>query len=355
MTGIAPYSPPSLEVAGYAANTAAKQGLLEEYQRTVTVQTIRRQKADIALFRKYLDEGAIPSGDLLSTIEAWQGMTWGIIKGFREWMVREGYAMGSINVRLSTIKMYAGIAFASGIINEEEVQRIRAVKGFRGNEADNIDEKREKTRVGYKKAKPTPISSAHMKYLKDLLEQDSSFTGVRDYLLVCLLGYQGLRCGEVAALKTSDVNVDEGIIVFYRRKVKKTQRHEMHKATLKAMSRYLGLSESSDGLLFEGVDHKAWIDSTGKAHKAHKTGDGLSTRSINARIAVLGKLVGIGVDEGTSPLSPHDLRHHWTFDAFRHKTPIDVVMQAGGWNSYKMPLHYRGESAIANEGIIQSE
>ncbi len=50
------------------------------------------------------------------------------------------------------------------------------------------------------------------------------------------------------------------------------------------------------------------------------------------------------------------LPHHGSpvGDAFKYNTPIDIVMEAGGWNSYEMPLRYKGDSAIANEGIKQS-
>ncbi len=350
MQDITPYSAITpLEIAGPIANNAAQQGLLEEYHRTLTPQTIRRQKADIDLFRRYLASADIPSGDFLYSIDTWRGMTWGIVKGFREWMLHEGYAMGSVNVRLSTIKKYAHVAFESGVIDEEAIQRIQSVKGFHGKTARNVDEKRETMRIGAKKAEPTNISSSHMKALKALLEHDTSYTGIRDYLLVCLLGYQGLRCGEVTELKVSDIHLAEGLIVFYRRKVDKTQLQAMHVTTLIAMTRYIEDVQPSGLLLFEGIDREAWTDSTGKYHAAHKAENGLSTRSINDRIRYLGELVGV------ERLSPHDLRHYWTSDAFKHKTPIDIVMQAGGWNTYEMPLRYRGQTAIANEGIIQSE
>ncbi len=38
--------------------------------------------------------------------------------------------------------------------------------------------------------------------------------------------------------------------------------------------------------------------------------------------------------------------------AARASTSLDRIMQAGGWNSYQMPLHYVKKAEIANEGVI---
>jgi integrase len=336
------------EGAAFVADDIARREQLEKYQRRRSHNTLRRQKADIALFRYYLSEAHITAGDLFHESEAWRGVSWGIVEGFREWQLQQGYSIGSIKVRLSTVQVYARIAFKAGVLDERAIQLIQTVKGLQTQEAHNIDEKRKQTRRGAKKAEPTRVSPSHMKALRAMLESDTSYTGRRDYVLACLLGYQGLRCGEVAALQVANIDLTEGIFVFYRQKVLKTQRHEMHPTTLQAMQCYIEAYRPT-GPLFLGVDHAAWTDSQGKFHKAHTAAQGLSTRAINERVRYLGEHVGI------NHLSPHDLRHYWTQDAFKHKTLIDTVMQAGGWNSYAMPLRYRGDTEIANEGIKQSQ
>ncbi len=349
MHDLIPYdSQAPLEVAAPFANQAARQGRLDKYKRELSPETLRRHKADIALFRQYLEVAHIPTGDMLNNIEAWKGVSWGIVEGFREWQLQQKYAMGSVNVRLATIKKYARIAYESGIILDEDYRLIQSVRGFYGKQARNVDEKREEIRIGPKKGDPTKVSLSHMQALKSLLEKDMSYFGLRDYLLVCLLGYQGLRCGEVASLLATNVDLRESLIVFYRRKVHTVQQHHMHATTLQVMRRYLEVFNPQDKL-FTGIDRAEWTDSQGKLHKGHRAEQGLSTRAINERIQYLGKKVGL------DHLSPHDLRHYWTSDAFRQKTPIDVVQEAGGWRSYAMPLHYRKSSGIANEGIKQSQ
>ena len=49
-------------------------------------------------------------------ITAWQGMSFGILEGFKQWMLDEGYSMGSINVQVATVHRYCDLAFRAGHI-----------------------------------------------------------------------------------------------------------------------------------------------------------------------------------------------------------------------------------------------
>ena len=37
-------------------------------------------------------------------------MTWGLVTGFRDWLLTRGYAIGSVNLHLTTLRTYAGLA-----------------------------------------------------------------------------------------------------------------------------------------------------------------------------------------------------------------------------------------------------
>lgn len=350
MTDIIPYEPTHLELAGPIADAIAQKHVLEEWKATLSQQTLRRHTTDIALFQTYLNEEChIQTGDMLNDIEMWRGLSYGITKGFRTWMLTQGYAMQSVNVRLATVKKYAKIAFESGVIDTSTFGLIQTVNGYYGKAARNVDDKREKTRTGAKKAEATTFSLAHLTQLLTSIRSEDDYIARRDYLLVCLFVFQGLRCSEVASLQTQHISLAEGTFTVERHKVNKRQTHDMHEQTLWAMQRYLqGLQTETPRMLFEGVDRKAWTDTHHVYHKAHHKEDGLSVRAINERIGALGRVVSI------ENLSPHDLRHWWTTDLFKKKTPLDVVMQAGGWSSYKMPLAYRTDSTVANEGVQQS-
>ena len=64
------------------------------------------------------------------------------------------------------------------------------------------------------------------------------------------------------------------------------------------------------------------------------------------RVNFLGKQIGL------FGLSAHDCRHYWSTAAVRGKTPLNALMQAGGWNSPAMPMRYIQEAEIANEGVV---
>ena len=73
---------------------------------------------------------------------------------------------------------------------------------------------------------------------------------------------------------------------------------------------------------------------------------GMSTQAISARVRYYGRLIGV------DNLSSHDLRHTWATLAAKNGTALNDLMNAGGWNSYSMPLGYIEGAKIANEGVI---
>src|SRR5918912_4185540 len=95
-----------LAVVAPIADQAAAAHVFADYQRRKSPQTLRRQRADLALFTAYLAAAGVPVGDLERDPGAWAGLSWGIVQGFVTWQVQQGYAIGSINVRLATLKAY---------------------------------------------------------------------------------------------------------------------------------------------------------------------------------------------------------------------------------------------------------
>ncbi len=133
------------------------------------------------------------------------------------------------------------------------------------------------------------------------------------------------------------VDLASGLIMFYRRKVHKTQQHQMTGDTLRAMQRYLSMYHPQSRL-FQGNPYS----------RTHKRGeDGITTRAINKIVREFGILVGIV----EPPLSPHDLRHYWATLVARKKTDINDLRQAGGWSTLEMPARYIEDNKIANEGV----
>ena len=130
-----------------------------------------------------------------------------------QWLLRNGYAIGSVNGNLTIVKTYVRLAAQAGTIPPGEWALIRGVTGYRGSEAKHLDEGRAQTRTGAKKAAPVAITQEQAAELK---KQPDTPQGRRDALLMSLLLDLGLRCGEVAGLTVANVNLSEGTLTFYR-------------------------------------------------------------------------------------------------------------------------------------------
>lgn len=353
MTDLIPNYENPLAQYGRVADEQARQNLLADYQNKLKDQTLRRHRTDLALFRRYLIETThVDPGDLFEDIHAWQGITWGIVYNYPAWMLNQSYSIGSVNVRLSTVKKYIQIAYESHILPLEVAYKVEKIELLNEQAGYNIDEKRGKgntRKEKSKKSKPTQITLAHLQALRIRLAQDNTYLGKRDLLLLCLLGYHGMRAIEIHDLERNNISLAENKITFYRRKVYITDNHEMGHITLMVMRDYLKMIPETQNKLFLGVDRAAWTDNQGKSHAASKAEDGLSTRAINQRIRELGEMVGV------TGLSPHDLRHKCVDDLATNGTPIELLKKFGGWKTYTMPEHYTRKAEITNKGINQTQ
>lgn len=316
--------------AGQAANRAAARHVFEDYRSRKAANTLKRQDGDLALFARCLEDFGVEAANLATDPLGWCGMTWGLVKAFVKWQLDTGYSVGSINVRLSTVKTYAKLAHQAGALDDTEAALIKSVSGYGHKEGRNIDEKRRRTRVGWKKAGPVSISKKEADTLK---AQPDTPQGRRDAVIMALLLDHGLRCEELAALTVEDFSL-VGELSFYRRKVDKHQRHTLTADAGKALAAYLEADAFAAGPL---------LRRSRKDGRLH--GAGMKERSITERVKTLGEAIGI------QNLSAHDCRHHWATRAARNGTPIDRLKDAGGWSSPAMPLRYVEAAKIANEGV----
>jgi integrase len=324
-------------LAGQAANKEAAKIIFTDYRSRKAANTIRRQDADLALFAEYLQSAGVSVAGFADDPRAWQGITWGLVEGFVKWQLLKGYAVDSVNVRLSTIKQYAQLALKAGALDVSEYAMIRTVKGYSHKEIQRIDEKRRshgiETRKGKKKSHAVVITEDQA---IQLMTSDGTPKGKRDALLMCLMLDHGLRVGEIAALQVSNFELKSGRLVFYRQKVDKIQTHRLTDRTLRTARAYMKLVPK-DGSVWRRGDRKG---------KNSLLEQGVTERGINKRVELLGRRVGI------EKLSPHDLRHYWATRAARNGTPVKNLQEAGGWNSPVMPLHYIEAEQVANDGVI---
>lgn len=322
-----------MALAGRIANEHAEKSVFIDYLSRIAPNTIRRQAADLARFADFLRVVGVTPGDFQHDPLAWRGVTWGMVEGFRNWMIRESDALGSVNVRLSTIKRYAALATKANALTHEELAAIKLVEGYSRKQGLHINEQRDQTRRGFKKAESVHISKEQAKRLKT---HPDTPQGRRDALLMCLLLDHGLRVGEVAILKVGDFDLKSGELKFYRPKVDKEQTHHLTTSTKRALKAWL---ESGDAPMMADQPILRASRRGGKL-----TAAGMSERAITGRVKELGEQIGL------IGLSAHDCRHYWA-TYFAGKVDVLRLQEAGGWSSLAMPRRYVEEAQIANEGM----
>jgi integrase len=315
---------------GQLANEYAASNVFNEYHGKLSENTLKRQKADIHLFSRFLKKLGMDKDNLMYDPVQWTDITFGLVEAFKKHQLLEGYSIASINAHVSTIKLHAKLAKNAGKLSEVEYSRIRDIAIYSHKDGRNIDAKREQTRrPEAKKANPVTLTTEQVSALKD---QPDTPQGRRDSFLMCLLLDHGLRCGEVAALTPESINLANGTLTFYRQKVHKTQNHNLTRDTLLAALRYLEVCKPVGKLLMG-------------SRKGGKLEGVMSERAITDRVRELGERIGV------KDLSAHDCRHDWATDAIRNGTDIKSLQDAGGWSSPAMPLRYAESSRIANSGV----
>lgn len=355
-----------------SANGYAVAGVVNEYLDGVSENTRTAQLFDLARWAQFVDEhaagaflplwaaqaGAEVTGDVRADYRmaaglwqrkpgTWRGVEFGLVKAFAAWMLRDGYAMGTINRHLATVRKYAELAFAAGVLDETTVRLIATVKGYAGKKARRKDEARAEAGTptrkggrGGKKAAWTAITEDQARRLK--AQPLDTPQGRRDAVLLGLLIEHGLRVGEVVALEVGDVNLAAGKVTFYRHKVDKVQTIQLHTATRRAVQAYFDSGDvPAAGRLLRSSNKSGAL-----------TEAGMSERAATERVRVLAERIGV------KGLHAHDLRHYWaTYWAARlNRLPrgeLDL-QEAGGWNSLAMVRRYAEWAKVANDGMIKS-
>jgi integrase len=330
--------------AGQAANQAAVNYLFENYQKNKAKNTLIKQAEDLYSFADFVDlvleEKGISKEQLdrnrfFASPYAWKGVTHGLIMAFITWLLKGRYSVSTINGRLSTMRVYAGLAVQAEVIAGDEYNRIKLVKGYSPRAGKIIEAERKQKgiqRIGIRKSEPTPLSADQVAALK--IQPDTP-QGRRDALLMCLLLDHGLRVGEIFLLTRDNFDLEARTLNFYRPKVDLHQVHKLTKDTLRAARAYLDQDAPGSNCIWR----------VGNRSKAGTLGrQGMTVRGLNKRVNYLGKMIGLD-------LSPHDGRHAWATRASRAGTPIEDLRDAGGWNSLAMPARYIEKRKISNKRV----
>jgi integrase len=321
-----------------------------EYHDTNAPNTCDRQRFDLLSFCTYLENAGVQRtvDQLYHVATAWSGIREPLVYGYRAWLREEGYAVGTINMRLATIRAYCELACKAGAISEEDYKLIKTVKGYSYKEGRNLDAARERqgrpTRKSTKKAMPTHVTTAQALQLKKTTTQINRQRRTRDIslptkdaLMMCLFIEHALRVSELVSLNIENFDQSAGTVAIYSLKKKEWITHRLKKHSRLALDLYLAEEKRAVGALFCGYQ------------TANKPDARITRYGVYDRVRLLGELLGI------DHLSPHDLRHFWTIDALANETPIDRVQAGGNWTTPHMVLRYAKRSGIANEGVKITE
>lgn len=375
----------SFQEYAQSQNEAAERGLFDEYKEKKSDSTLRAHRSDLGLFVDFVySTGGIPSMDdlparhgstcscprcklasgLQDIAEAWMDVSHGMVFQFRDWMKDNGYSIKSINRRLSTVKIYAHLAFQSGVLSESDHVRIRAIKGYTLKDGKKIDEKRSEARISSKKAGPTeiPANMIHcLKYDHDFQTEQ----GIRDAVLMTILLDTGMRCSELAELTVGNINpfqdmpdieqfdneqeyekaicaaAEKSIMQWYRPKTS-----TMSKPWAMTPDVFFMLAKYRDSGLMPSDKDAPVLRSSHRSGKL--TTPGMSTRAIYNRVKTLSAQCGM------SNVSPHDFRHS-AAKRLAKATNGDItrLMAIMGWQTPAMATHYAEITGVANEGIGQ--
>src|SRR5712692_4714589 len=252
--------------AGQVADHASRTDTFAQYHAEQTDNTRAAQKDALKCFSTYLAQAGIErqAEDLYQDADAWRGMSAGLLKGFRTWLLEQGYAIGTLNHRLSIIRQYCRLAHTAGVMSDEVLELVLAVKGYGGKTGRNLDSDRARrsvsTRKSTKKAAPPPVSKTQALRLKTETTRPARphrrthdlLLEARDALMMGLFIEHAFRVSEVAGLDIEDVDLEQGLVTVYREKTDETQTHRLKKHTLLAASRYLAETGATTGPLFLG-------------------------------------------------------------------------------------------------------
>lgn len=348
-----------LEIAGQLANRAAGQNIFQRYLSEKSANTIKRQARDLELFAEYLLDVRIPllhGADFQNDPTAWRGVTWGIVEGFIQWLLHEGYAVASVNARLSTVRIYAQMAVKAGAIDRQEGLLIQTVKGFSRAGGLNVDAQRAQTRIdeityAYKatgqKQSTVVTRNSTKKRQPTLIDEETAVTlkrprnqspqAHRDALLMCLLLDHGLRASELALLKASNIDLATEEMRFYRPKVRGTVHewtiHQLTPATRDLAAHYIQ-SLYPPTLLTDGSLILATTRLLKDGGGGQLLAEGLDRVRISERAAWLGKQLGV------PKFSAHDCRHYCATKMARLGYSVDELMAWFGWTSAQTAMRY---------------
>ncbi len=327
------------------------------YMRNLEDNTKRRQRKELSHFDNYLYDmehkiirakqqmhdmpviishaPIVVKRNTYDNLQDFTGVDYAIIIAFRETMLAKGYAVGTINAAIATIRKRCQYASENGYITQYEYSKIKAINNLTSKEDSARDVTR---RPNAKKSKRTKFTQFELEKMIDGIDT-STESGKRDKVIFCMLAYLGIRASTLQILTIEDIDFDNFTIDIFRVKTKTKSILYLTKSDGNrleiAMRDYLALECMNEGaLLRAGV------------RGGRLTSKQMSIRGISKRIEKIGN------ENGISKLSPHDFRHNFVTEQGRRGASRIHIQSMGGWSSGAMIDHYLDSEEIGNEHAI---
>lgn len=334
VTPPAPSDNEKMILAGQLANEAAAGDVFTEHLKHKSEATRTAYAAAVGLFSEALGEIGItrPVDQLMTKPAAWAGVTWAMVKGYRDWLLSKGYAIGSVNQRLSIVRKMADLAGQAGVISEEERLKIRGVGGYTRKAGKRANGQRETARISNQKDENNFLTRDQVNALLEGLPETPQ--GRRDQLMLAMLIYLGMRVGELETLTIGQLDLVGGIIHVYRHKTDTESQLDMPRPLREILRDYLKVRPAG---IAGGRLLAASVKSGDLVAKP------MSKRAIQGRIQRLGAEL-LGLDN----LSPHDMRHSLAETFAAHDISEAAAMDVLGWSTSAMYHHYRNRAKVVS-------
>ncbi len=225
-----------------------------------------------------------------------------------------GLAPASVNATLAALRGVATAAWNLGLLDIEDLARIKAVKPMRGESAP----------AG------RAVASDELHALAAACAADPGPAGVRDGALLAVLYSAGLRRAELAALEYGDYNPTTATLTVRRGKGRKGRVLPLERGAAAALLAWLALRGPRPGGLFLRVNKHDGL-----------WGAGLSAQAVYTILRKRAAQAGLGAS-----VSPHDLRRTFVGDLLDAGADIATVQLLAGHANVTTTSRYdrRGES-----------
>lgn len=272
-------------------------------------------------------QGLVPTGrrsvrSLLNTaadILGFEGkleqMPWNILEyqhlaKIRNTLQEQHKSANTINLTLSALRGVMKACFNLGLISADQLMLLNEIKRVRGKRLPS----------------GRSLTSAEIKKLFRVCNQDKSGSGKRDYAIIATLLATGLRRSEVINIQIEDYNTRNGMLNIQSGKGNKQRITYLNTETRRIVKQWLSIRNlqlGSEGFLFNP------ITKTGIIQKRK-----LSTQAIYAIIQQRAEQANI------DPLRPHDLRRTFVTQLLEAGIDINTTRQLAGHNDIQTTARY---------------